>query len=93
MCGNVRVSASDGLVLGLQQSGVPVAVVDRHSDDAQLRDLALGTSDIVMISDCDAVSGLERRIVVALSDGSVADRMFSISRCTSQLVCIDELGL
>ena len=77
------------MVLGLQQCGVPVLAVDRHSSQRDLEDLALGITNRVYVTDYNSISGLERRVVVGMW-GNGSNRLYGMSRCTSLLAWIDQ---
>ena len=91
VCGHFSVPAcpKPGLVQGLDQCGVPLAVVSLHSSEAQLEGLALRTQDCVMVTDHRTASGLQRKVVVGVGSDQ-DDRLYAMSRCTSLLVHIDD---
>nr|KAG5694429.1 hypothetical protein BaRGS_017462 [Batillaria attramentaria] len=59
---------SDNLpvVSRLRARGVPVQVVTSRDDEAAIRNVALSTDNQVTVTDWRVVSGLERRLVVAM---------------------------
>ena len=84
----VSPSSAAGLIQGLTQAHIPVAVVDINTaTPGEIEDLAAALTDQVTITDSDCVRGLERRVVVGVG-GSGADRMDHMSRCTGLLVWI-----
>ena len=77
-------------------------VVDRAGWESRVADVAVSRTDRVTVSECECVQGLERRVVVWLpgrhqrfdtgdSDEEIEarDRLYAVSRCTSQLVVVD----
>ena len=82
-------SDTAGLVQGLRSSGVPVGVLERGSPEEDVHDVALAQTDQVILTDYETVSGLERRVVVGITEGEWEERLLSMSRCTAQLVWID----
>ena len=91
-------SAISGLVLGLQLGGVPVTVLQPGDVGGAAAVAAMSGPDEVLVARSDAVSGLERKVVVWLKDvrsrggGQGGDerwgRLSAMSRCTAQLVCV-----
>ena len=82
-------SSAAGLIQGLTQAHIPVAVVD--SDTAtpgEIEDLGAALTDQVIITDILCVNGLERRVVVGVTGGSAGDRLEYMSRCNGLLVWI-----
>ena len=78
-----------GLVHGLNSRGIPVGILERNSPEEDVCDVALARTDQVTLTDYETVSGLERRIVVGITEGEWEERLLSMSRCTAQLVWID----
>lgn len=91
-------SAAMGLVLGLRSCDVPVRVVSSN-DEVRLRDLVLGSNNVVMVTQTDTVRGLEKKVVFVTmkldeKDTTVphpksyrdSSRLLGASRTTSQLV-------
>ena len=88
-CG-VFPSRAAGLIQGLTQAHIPVAVVDPNTaTPGEYEDLAVALTDQVTITDSYCVTGLERRVVVG-TPGNSDDRKDCMSRCTGLLVWIDE---
>ena len=99
-CGVVRGLRAAGLpvrVLGWSDR-----VRDRVGWERWVEDTAMTRTDQVMVTGYRAVGGLERRVVVWLpgrhqrfdagdSDEEIEarDRLYAVSRCTSQLVVVD----
>nr|KAG5705336.1 hypothetical protein BaRGS_011108 [Batillaria attramentaria] len=54
------------VVSRLRARGVPVQVVTSRDDEAAIRNVALSTGNQVTVTDGTVVSGLERRVVVAM---------------------------
>ncbi|XP_025100551.1 uncharacterized protein LOC112567891 [Pomacea canaliculata] len=79
------VSDDSGMVKGLKGAGIPVQVMK----DDDMEDVATAHSDVVCVTSGDRVCGLERKVVVCLND-LVTTRMFSMSRCTSQLLIVSK---
>lgn len=78
-----------GLVRGLRASHVPVRVVG-NGDEVALRDTALGSREEVTILHWDDAYGLERKVVVVANYEPVMLRRYHVmSRCSSQLVFIE----
>lgn len=73
-------------VRGLRERHVPLRVVE--DDEDAIRDMALGTSDLVIVTDWSYVQGLERKVVI-VENRNMSDRLYFMSRCSSQLVLID----
>ena len=83
-----RPATAAGLLLGLIQADIPVAVVDsRTATQGEIEDLAAALTDQVTITDSACVRGLERQVIVGVG-GSELDRMDCMSRCTGLLVWI-----
>ena len=88
----VSPSRAAGLFQGLTQAHIPVAVLDhRTATPGEYEALGAALTDQVTITDIDCVRGLERRVVVGVG-GTLADRMFCMSRCTGLLVWIGTPG-
>lgn len=86
-------SSAIGLVKGLRAGLMPVSVIGRDANEADVRSLALGLADTVTVTHRDNVRGLERK-VVALTDVDVCDlesRLHGISRSSAYVVWIDWL--
>ena len=99
--GNVTSSAS-GVVRALRRAQIPVCVLewrDRAGVVAErvsrVADVAVARTDEVTVADWRCVQGLERRVVVYLSDlprGDNSDypfNLFAFSRCTTQLIIVN----
>nr|KAG5687302.1 hypothetical protein BaRGS_016903 [Batillaria attramentaria] len=56
------------VVSRLRARGVPVQVVTSDDDEAAIRNVALSTGNQVTVTDWRVVSGLERRVVVAMGN-------------------------
>jgi hypothetical protein len=90
------VSLSDSVqpfTSGLQEAGIPVWEVE-YTDTAAMKALATRTAgDKVTVTDVHAVWGLERAVIVYMDDGAggadIRGRLMAMSRCTSQLVCVE----
>ena len=71
-----------------------VAAVDKAAWKSRVADVAVSRTDRVTVADWRCVRGLERRVVVWLTDWGVGpdvDRyhwLFGMSRCTTQLVIV-----
>nr|KAG5711423.1 hypothetical protein BaRGS_025850 [Batillaria attramentaria] len=80
------------MIVGLRSSGIPVRVVPAGANEDDVRRLALAEKNEVVVTVYTVVSGLERRILVGVGDNKFGnnglDRLYSMSRCTSQLVWI-----
>ena len=85
-----RLTTDCAMVEELKECGFPVEAVDRYSHHTEKRDLALGTTNRVTVTDSRTFSGLERSIVVGLGEQSVS-RLHTVSRSTSQVIVIDQL--
>lgn len=82
-----------GIVKGLIEMGVPAQVIHNKDNDYdyddKIADLAIANSDLVWVANKLHVRGLEKKIVICLKQVSdLADRLHSMSRCTSQLVIV-----
>ncbi|KAK7473769.1 hypothetical protein BaRGS_00034992 [Batillaria attramentaria] len=100
-------SPACGFVRGLRSCCMPLTVLDRKIGITVdgVTNLALGLSDTVTVTDCNAVRGLERKVVVYLhcnghsrvplimpdivSQRELADSVSAVSRCSQQLILID----
>jgi len=81
------------MVRALLASHIPLCVLpDRGASQAALRDLATATTDQVTVAHYYTVSGLERRVVVGMKAGAGLNRLSAMSRCTSFLIWIDDVG-
>ena len=76
-----------GVVRGLRHEGIPLRVVTRRDSDDAIREVALAERNHVTVTDCQTVSGLERRVVVGVGEVGV-NRLYAMSRCTAQLVWV-----
>ncbi|KAK7105249.1 uncharacterized protein [Littorina saxatilis] len=90
-----RRGKTSGLLRGLREERIPVKVL-KSSDMEGVRDVANMTGpDQVIATDNRVVQGLERKVVVCVGSVSVGDdrmgRLKSASRCTSQLVWVEEV--
>ena len=71
-----------------------VAAVDRAGWESRVGEVAVSRKDLVTVAGWRCVRGLERRVVVWLTDWGVGpdvDRyhwLFGMSRCTTQLVVV-----
>ena len=71
-----------------------VAAVDRAGWESRVGEVAVSRTDRVTVADWRCVQGLERRVVVWLTDWGVGpdvDRyhwLFGMTRCTTQLVIV-----
>ena len=99
--GNVTSPAS-GVVVALRHAQIPVCVLetrDRTGDvtgwESRVADVAVSRTDEVTVAHCGSVLGLERRVVVWLSNWPrdvVVGHLYSLlalSRCTTQLILVD----
>ncbi|XP_025113056.1 uncharacterized protein LOC112575408 [Pomacea canaliculata] len=91
-------SNNPGIVTGLQEAGIPVRVMK----DDDIEEVATARSDVVWVADGRRVRGLERKVVVCLTDPDFVSfrsflfrrparnsaRLDLMSRCTSQLVIV-----
>ena len=72
-------------------------VVDRAGWERRVADVAVSRTDRVTVSGCGCVQGLERRVVVWLSDWrwrrvkalDIYSALPSLSRCTTQLIIVN----
>ncbi|XP_025097937.1 uncharacterized protein LOC112566159 [Pomacea canaliculata] len=84
-------SNNSGMVKGLRDAGIPVRVMEED----EIEDVATARTNVVWVTDGDGVRGLERKVVVCLKPRVIDDRLYAISRCTSQLIIVspeDEQG-
>ncbi|XP_025101143.1 uncharacterized protein LOC112568188 [Pomacea canaliculata] len=72
-----------GMMKGLKEASIPVRVMK----DNDIEDVATARSDVVWVMDGQRVCSLERKVVVCVEDYGTA-RLYSMSRCTSQLVIV-----
>ena len=97
--GNVTSPAS-GVVVALRHAQIPVCVLERRDRagdvtgwESRVADVAVSRTDEVTVADWRSVQGLERRVVVWLSEwpGDVVDpyRLPAFSRCTTQLILVN----
>ena len=94
-------SPASGVVVGLRHAQIPVCVLetrDRAGDEAgwesRVADVAVSRTDEVTVAHWGSVQGLERRVVVCLSDWpwDFVDDLYSLSamsRCTTQLIIVN----
>ncbi|XP_025100538.1 uncharacterized protein LOC112567883 [Pomacea canaliculata] len=78
-----KISDDSGMMKGLKEAGIPV----RMMNDDDIEDVATARSDVVWVTSGGSVCGLERKVVVCVQDLLTA-RLYSMSRCTSQLVIV-----
>ena len=83
-------SDTAGLVQGLSSRGIPVGILERSSPEEDICDVALAWTDQVTMTDYETVSGLERRVIVGITEGEWEERLMSMSRCIAQLVWIGQ---
>lgn len=74
----------------LKAKDVPVKVLGPLAPLADLHRVALARSDQVTVTTYVTVSGLERRVVIGMGETVGSDRLMAMSRCTAQLVWIDQ---
>ena len=95
--GNVTSSAS-GVVRALRRAQIPVCVLEWRDRagvvaewESRVADVAVARTDEVTVAHWESVQGLERRVVVWLSDLTQDDipRLHALSRCTTQLIIVD----
>ena len=99
--GNVTSPAS-GVVVGLRHAQIPVCVLERRDMagdvtgwESRVADVAVSRTDEVTVADWRSVQGLERRVVVWLSNwlrNVISVDLYSLpafSRCTTQLILVD----
>ena len=98
--GSHRVGGSDrasdsGSDSGMTSGSGSGRVVDRAGWERRVADVAVSRTDRVTVSECGCVQGLERRVVVCLTDwrrwvrGSDPDSAVpALSRCTTQLIIV-----
>ena len=99
--GNVTSPAS-GVVVGLRRGQIPVRVLETRDRagvvagwESRVADVAVSRTDEVTVAHWESVQGLERRVVVCLSDWprDVFDvypyRLPAFSRCTTQLIIVN----
>lgn len=86
-------SAAKSFAYGLLVAGIPVRVIRKEEFQRHVHDTAVAHSNAVTLTRATHVSGLERKLVVWLSDGDLltdyVGRLFAMSRCTSQLVIVE----
>ena len=80
------------MIRGLEKSGVPVAEVTSGDPDGE-RDVALALTNQVTVTSAWAVSGLERRVVIGVGNVDSYKRLLYMSRCTAQLIWIQEKSI
>ena len=97
--GNVTSSAS-GVVRALRRAQIPVCVLE-HKDragvvaerESRVADVAVARTDEVTVAHWQSLQGLERRVVMWVSDRpwDIGDpfTLYAISRCTTQLIIVD----
>ncbi|KAL8617805.1 hypothetical protein ACOMHN_044905 [Nucella lapillus] len=81
--------ADVAMVRRLRQGGVPVRVTSSPPSPDDEEELALAATDVVMVTDWRSVTGLERRVVVALGPGRYGWNLEAMSRCSGHLYTID----
>ena len=98
--GNVMSPAS-GVVVGLRHAQIPVCVLEYRDRvdvvagwESRVADVAVARTDEVTVAHWESVQGLERRVVVWLTDWprDVVVDLYSlpaISRCTTQLILVN----
>ena len=98
--GNVTLSAS-GVVVALRHEQIPVCVLETRDRagvvagwESRVADVAVSRTDEVTVAHWGSVQGLERRVVVWMSNrpwDDVVDpfRLSAISRCTTQLILVN----
>ena len=99
--GNVTSPAS-GVVRGLRRAQIPVCMLERRDRagdvagwERQVADVAVARTDEVTVAHWKSVQGLERRVVVWLSDMARDDlvgypyTLPAFSRCTTQLIMVN----
>ena len=99
--GNVTSPAS-GVVVALRHAQIPVCVLERRDRagvvagwESRVADVAVARTDEVTVAHWESVLGLERRVVVCLSNWPwdiVVDhpyRLYAFSRCTTQLIIVN----
>lgn len=78
----------------LHDDSIPHNATPTSRDDV-IESLALATNDEMIVTSYKVVQGLERRIVIGMGDqnfgNSGLDQLYSVSRCTSQLIWIGNL--
>ena len=92
--GRVGDSGSDSVMTSGSGSG---RVVDRTGWERRVADVALSRTDRVTVSEWECVQGLERRVVVWLSDWrwrrvkalDIYYALPAMSRCTTQLIIVN----
>ena len=100
--GNVTSPAS-GVVVALRHAQIPVCVLEYRDDklgdvagwESRVADVAVARTDEVTVADWGSVQGLERRVVVWLTDwprnvgGDHPYTLLALSRCTTQLIIVN----
>ena len=100
--GNVTSPAS-GVVVALRHEQIPVCVLEYRDDklgdvagwESRVADVAVARTDEVTVAHWRSVQGLERRVVVYLSNwprDDVVDYLYTlpvVSRCTTQLIIVN----
>ncbi|KAL8590741.1 hypothetical protein ACOMHN_061575 [Nucella lapillus] len=81
--------ADVAMVRRLRQGGVPVRVTSDPPSPDDEEELALAATDVVMVTGWRSVTGLERRVVVALGAGRSGWDLGALSRCSGCLYIID----
>ncbi|XP_025111919.1 uncharacterized protein LOC112574817 [Pomacea canaliculata] len=76
------------IVKELREAGIPVRVMK----DDDIEDVATAHSDVVWVTEDKRVRGLERKVVVCVrsSGNYTTNCLYSVSRCTSQLVIVSQ---
>ena len=97
--GNVTSPAS-GVVRGLRRAQIPVCMLERRDRagdvagwESRVADVAVARTDEVTVAHWRSVQGLERRVVVWLTDWPgdfvIPYRLAAFSRCTTQLILVN----
>ncbi|KAL8596453.1 hypothetical protein ACOMHN_063278 [Nucella lapillus] len=82
--------ADVAMVRRLLQGGVPVRVTSDPPSPDDVEELALAATDVVMVTHWLYVTGLERRVVVALGPGGWSGwELDALTRCSGCLYTID----
>lgn len=91
------IGLDSGFVEGLRQCNIPVQVVESVNEEV-VKCLALAKTGKVTVTLWKYVRGLERKIIVVagywpprnleVAESGMQDRMFGVSRCSSQLIFI-----
>ena len=90
LCMSHYFTINDGILRSLRNRGVPVRLLNPDDPEDAVRDVALALSNQVTVTDYESASSLERRVVIGLGEGVGFYRLLAMSRCTAQLVWVDE---